>query len=352
MMFAYVGGYTTPDRDGRGNGINAYRVGADGAWTHMQTVGGLENPSLFTLNRAGTRLYSVHGGRELISAFAVDRASGHLTLLNQQNCLGTNPVDAALDPTERHLVIANYTTGTVAVMPIDAEGALQPVSQIVVLTGTPGPDKHHQPSSLPHAVIFDPTGRFVIVPDKGFDRTFIFRFENAGIVPTAQAHIMSRPGAAPRHCVFHPALPVLYVNNELDSTVSVFRWNHDTGEATDAQTVTTLPNGHAGRNTTAEIAASADGRFLYVSNRGEDSVVCFAVDPLSGLLSYRHTTSTGGTRPRFFALDPDGARLYAANQDSDDITTFRIDRDTGALTPIGLVIRVGSPSAISFVRSP
>lgn len=349
-MFAYVGGYTTPDRDGRGNGINVYRMDpASGAWTHIQHIGGLENPSLFTLNRDSTRLYSVHGGRELISAFSVDRATGHLTLINQQNCLGNNPVDAALDPTERHLVIANYTTGTVAVMPLAEDGSLQPVSQVHVLMGTPGPDPVQQPSSHPHAVIFDPSGRFVIVPDKGFDCTFIFRFENAGITPTDQGSVPSRAGAAPRHTVFHPTLPILYVNNELDSTVTAFLWNRDTGHATESQTVTTLPDGHAGRNTTAEIATSADGRFLYVSNRGQDSVVLYAIDPVTGHLSYRGHTPTGGVRPRFFAIDPDGQHLYAANQDSDDITAFRIDPATGSVTPTGLVIKVGSPSAISFV---
>ena len=351
-MFAYVGGYTTPDRDGRGNGINVYRVGADGGWTHIQHVGGLENPSLFTLNRACTRLYSVHGGRERVSAFAIDRVTGHLTLINHQDCLGNNPVDAALDPTERHLVIANYNTGAVAVMPIDADGALEPTSQVFILTGTPGPDPVQQPSSHPHAVIFDPTGRFVIVPDKGFDCTFIFRFQNAGVTPTAQAHVASSPGAAPRHCTFHPTLPVLYVNNELDSTVTAFRWNPETGEAAESQTVTTLPNGFPGRNTTAEIGVSADGRFLYVSNRGEDTVVRFLVDPASGHLSYQHATPTGGRRPRFFAIDPAGMTLYAANQDSDDIVAFRIDPASGALTATGVTIRDGSPSAISFVGSP
>jgi 6-phosphogluconolactonase (cycloisomerase 2 family) len=149
--------------------------------------------------------------------------------------------------------------------------------------------------------------------------------------------------------VFHPTLPILYVNNELDSSVTAFQWNRDTGHATESQTVTTLPEGHAGRNTTAEIAASADGRFLYVSNRGQDSVVLYAIDPVTGHLSYRGNTPTGGVRPRFFAIDPDGKHLYAANQDSDDITAFRIDSTTGGLAPTGLVIKVGSPSAISFV---
>jgi 6-phosphogluconolactonase (cycloisomerase 2 family) len=349
-MFAYVGGYTTPDRDGRGEGITVYRVARDAtAWTPTQRIGGLENPSLFTLNRAGTRLYCVHGGRELISAFAIDRATGHLTLLNQMNCLGANPVDSALDPTERHLVIANYATGGVAVMPLDTDGRLQPVSQVFVLTGTPGPDPVQQPSSHPHAVIFDPSGRFVIVPDKGFDCTFIFRFENAGVTATAQGSVASRPGAAPRHATFHPRLPVLYVNNELDSTVTAFHWNNETGEAREMTTVTTLPAGHPGRNTTAEIVTSADGRFLYVSNRGQDAIARYALDPVDGRPTYLDATPTGGRRPRFFAIDPTGAMLYAANQDSDDITAFRIDPATGVLSPSGLVIGVGSPSAISFV---
>ena len=351
-MFAYVGGYTTPDRDGRGNGINVYRVdAAHGRWDHIQHVGGLENPSLFTIGRQGTRLYSVHGGRDLISAFEINRATGRLTLINQQDCLGNNPVDSALDPGERHLVIGNYGTGSVAVMPLDGDGRLLPVSQVFVLEGTPGPDPHHQASSHPHAVIFDPTGRFVVVPDKGFDRTFFFRFEHGGIVPTDQGSIASAAGAAPRHTTFHPTLPILYVNNELDSTVTVFRWDGTNGHVTESQVVTTIPGGHAGRNTTAEIAASADGRFLYVSNRGQDSVVRYAIDPVTGHLTYADHTPTGGKRPRFFTLDPTGDHLYVANQDSDDITTFHVDRGTGMLTSTGLVIRVGSPSAISFVAA-
>ncbi len=349
-MFAYVGGYTTPDRDGRGNGINVYRIDpVSGAWTHIQHIGGLENPSLFTLNRAKTRLWSVHGGRTMMSAFAIDPATGHLTLLNQQDCQGNNPVDSALDPTERFLVIANYGNGAVAVMPIAEDGRLLPVSQSVVLEGEPGPDPVHQTSSHPHAAIFDPTGRFVVIPDKGFDRTFFFRFEQGRLRPTAQGSIASATGAAPRHTVFHPLLPTLYVNNELDSTVTVFDWNADTGAVRESQVVTTIPGGHAGRNTTAEIAASACGRFLYVSNRGQDSIVQYDVDQKSGHLSFVGYTPTGGSRPRFFTLDVTGKQIFAANQDSDDITAFDIDAANGRLTPTGICIRIGSPSAISLV---
>jgi 6-phosphogluconolactonase len=350
--FAFVGGYTTPDRDGRGNGINVYRIdGASGAWAHLQHVGGLENPSLFTLNAAGTRLWSVHGGRTLISAFSIDRASGRLTLLNQQDCGGSNPVDTALDPTERHLVVANYGTGSVAVMPIAGDGRVMPVSQSFTLEGTPGPDPVHQTQSHPHAAIFDPSGRFVVIPDKGFDRTFFFRFETGRIAPTAQGSIASKTGAAPRHTIFHRTLPILYVNNELDSTVSVFDWNAETGHVAQTQVTTTIPGGHQGRNTTAEIAVSVCGRFLYVSNRGQDSIVLYNIDPRSGHLSFVEYVPTGGLRPRFFTLDLTGQKLFAANQDSDEITVFAIDGNTGRLTREQTRIDVGSPSAISLLAA-
>ncbi len=216
-MFAYVGGYTTADRDGRGNGINVFSVDpVSGGWTHLQHVGGLENPSLFTLNRTNTRLYCVHGGRNLVSAFAIDRQTGTLSLLNQVDCQGNNPVNSALDPSEQFLVVANYGSGAVVVLPLDQVGKLLPPSQIVELVGTPGPNPKEQASSHPHAVVFDPSGRFVIVPDKGFDRTFLFTFANGRLAPTAQAFVQSRPGAAPRHAAFHPRLPTLYVNNELE----------------------------------------------------------------------------------------------------------------------------------------
>jgi 6-phosphogluconolactonase len=345
-MFAYVGGYTTPDRDGRGNGINVYRVDpVSGGWDPVQTVGGLENPALFTLNRAGTRLYSVHGGRGVMSAFAIDRATGLLTLLNQVDCQGNNPVDSALDPTERFLVVANYGSGAVAVMPIGEDGRLLPVSQLIPLEGTPGPNRKEQPSSRPHAVIFDPSGRFVVVPDKGFDRTFFFRFAEGRLSLVGFA--TSAAGAAPRHTTFHPTLPVLYVNNELDSTVTVFDWAE--GQVVERQVISTLAKGFAGKNTTAEIAASACGRFLYVSNRGQDSIVQFVVAPDSGVLTYAATFPTGGAKPRFFALGLDGKHLYAANQDSDDITVFHVDEASGSLIPTGVRVAVGSPSAISFV---
>ncbi len=194
-------------------------------------------------------------------------------------------------------------------------------------------------------MIFDPSRRFVIVPDKGFDCTFIFRFEN-GRLALNQA-MPSRPGAAPRHCIFHPTLPVLYVNNELDSTVTAYRWND--GQIEEMEIVGTLPEGETGRNTTAEIGVAPDGRFLYVSNRGHDSVAVFAMAQDSGRLSFFGCEPTGGKRPRFFTLDPTGEFLYAANQEDDNIVAFGVDKQSGMLTRTVHEVRVGSPSAISFV---
>lgn len=350
MMFAYVGGYTTADREGRGDGINVFRVGAAGDdWTHVQHVGGLANPSLFTLRNDRRVLYAVHGGRDHVSAFAIDAESGHLRLLSQMPCQGNNPVDAALDSGARHLVVANYGSGAVAVLPLEPDGRLLPVHQLYPLPGKPGPDPVQQASSHPHAVIFDPTGRYVVVPDKGFDCTFVFRFDAATgrIEPTAQGPVPSRPGAAPRHCIFHPSLPVLYVNNELDSTVTVYGWDDATGALTEAQIISSLPPEHAGKNTTAEIAVAPDGRFLYVSNRGRDDIAVFRVGG-DGRLALLGNTPTGGRRPRFFTLDPTGDWLFAANQESDEITMFRVDRASGQITPTGRRVSVGSPSAISF----
>jgi len=348
-MFAYIGGYTTPDRDGRGDGINVYHVQPNGDWTHIQAVGHLENPSLFTLNKVQTLLYTVHGGRKLMSAFRIDTQTGQLALLNQVDPKGANPVDSALDPTEKFLVVANYASGSVAVLPVGGHGELHPATQVFVLEGAPGPHPKEQTSSHPHAVIFDPSGNFVIVPDKGLDKTFIFRFRNGTLTPTDQAFVTARPGAAPRHTAFHPKLPILYVNNELDSTVTVYDWDGADGHAAERQVVSTLPPSFSGQNTTAEIVPSPDGRVLYVSNRGQDSIAFFDIDQQTGTLTYAGSIPSGGSRPRFFTLGPGAKQAFVANQDSDVVCVFDIKPDRGRFVDTGKRIHVGSPSAISFV---
>ena len=349
-MLAYVGGYTSKDRDGRGDGINVYRVDeGSGAWSHVQRLGDLVNPSWLTLHRRRPVLYSAHGQEQEATAYSIDPGSGRLAVLNRQPTQGKNGVRLGIEASDRYLVCANYSSGTVAVLPIEPDGSLGALRDLVPLTGKTGPHPTEQTSAHPHDVAFDPRGRFCLIPDKGLDAIFVFRVDESGkLVPGAPASVAARPGAGPRHTGFHPTAPFAFVLNELDSTLTAYRFDAETGALEPRQTLTTLPPGWNGRNTTSEIAVAPSGRFVYASNRGHDSVVVFAVEPGTGALSPVAWEPTQGKTPRFIGLDPAGATLYAANQDSDTIVAFRVDRPSGTLTPSGTVVPVGSPSTIVF----
>lgn len=349
-MLAYVGGYTSKDRNGRGDGINVYRIDeGSGAWSHVQRLGDLVNPSWLTLDRRRPILYSAHGQEQEATAYSIDPASGRLAVLNRQPTQGKNGVRLGIEGSDRYLVCANYSSGTVAVLPIEPDGSLGALRDLVPLTGKTGPHPTEQTSAHPHDVAFDPRGRFCLIPDKGLDAIFVFRVDEGGkLVPGAPASVASRPGAGPRHAGFHPTAPFAFVLNELDSTLTAYRFDAETGALEPRQTLTTLPPGFSGRNTTSEIAIAPSGRFVYASNRGHDSVVVFAVDATAGTLSPVAWEPTQGKTPRFIGLDPAGATLYAANQDSDTIVAFHVDRQSGTLTPTGNVVAVGSPSTIVF----
>ena len=354
-MFAYVGCYTTPDRDGRGDGINVYRMDpASGAWTRVQLLADVPNPSFLALDARQRCLYCVHGGDTFseVSAFAIDRPTGRLTRLGSQPSAGANPVALAVDPTDRFLVVANYASGTAAAMPIGPDGSLAPATDVVTLTGEPGPHPIEQTRSHPHHVQIDPAGRVVVIPDKGLDRVFVYRLDHAGgkLVPSDPPSVQARPGAAPRHAAFHPSASYAYVINELDSTITTYAYDSDRGVLRPLQVVSTLPPTFTGANTTAEIAVAPSGRFVYGSNRGHDSIVIFAVDEDAGTLTPIAWEPTRGETPRYFGLDPSGTFLYAANQGSDTIVTFRVDRTSGTLTPTGQVVRTGSPVCIVFAE--
>ena len=351
-MFAYVGCYTSKERNGKGEGIGVYGVDpASGEWTQMQLVKDVVNPSWLTLDRQRRYLYAAHGDGSEATAFAIDKASGRLTLLNKQATNGRNGVRLAIDASNRFAVLANYSTGTVAVLPINADGSLGALTDLVMLEGKPGPHRTEQASAHPHDVVFDPRGRFIVVPDKGLDATFVYRLDAASgkLVAADPPSVASRPGAGPRHVDFHPSKPYLYQINELDSTITTFQFDTQRGELMPLQTITTLPSSFTGYSTTSEIAVAPSGKFVYGSNRGHDSIVIFAVDDATGVLSSVGWESTQGKVPRFFALDPSGTFLYAANQNSDTIVAFRVDASTGTLKPTGQVVRTGSPSSIVFL---
>jgi 6-phosphogluconolactonase len=349
-MYAYVGSFTTAQRKARGDGIHVYRADpATGAWTHLQHVGGLVNPSYLALSHDQRVLYSVHGDEEYATAFALDPATGEAKLLNRAATGGKNGVREAVDPTGKFLVVANYASGSVAVLPIAADGSLKDQHQLVPLPGEPGPHRVEQAGSHPHDIVFDPSGRFVLVPDKGLDRVFAFGFDAATgkLAPTAQGSVKSRPGAGPRHLAFHPKLPVVWVLNELDSTMTTYRFDTATGALAPLQVTPTLPTDFTGASTTSEIAVSPDGRFVYGSNRGHDSVTIFAAGP-DGLLSVAGWQPSQGSGPRFIGLDPAGHFLQAANEQGDNVVTFKVDGETGKLTPTGQNIKNGSPVTIVF----
>ena len=353
--FAYTGCYTTPDRDGQGNGINVFQMDTEtGAWTHVQLLGGVGNPSWLTVGPDGRTLYTVHGGNDFseVSAFAIQPGSGHLTPLGTQSCGGPNPVAISISPLVPYAVVAVYNAGKVAALPVNPDGSLGPMSDLITLVGTPGPHPTEQNVSHPHHIPLAPDGKHFIVPDKGYDRTYVFSVTAAGkIVPTEQASVVARPGAAPRHLAFHPTAPYAYQCNEIDSTVTTFGYDAATGRLDELEIQTTLPADFDGRNSTAEIMAAGSGKFVYVSNRGHNSIAIFAVDAGTGKLTPVGWEPTQGAQPRYFTFDPSGRFLYAANQASHTIVTFQVDQERGTLTPTGQTIELGSPVSIVFAEA-
>jgi 6-phosphogluconolactonase (cycloisomerase 2 family) len=285
-----------------------------------------------------------------VTAYQVDQTTGRLTVLNQQPTGGTNGVHLAIDATGRFLALANYATGSLALFPINPDGSLGTLSDLARTTGDPGPHRTQQERSHPHHCPFDRTGRYIVVPDKGLDRVFVYRLDTARgkLVVGDPPSVKSRAGAAPRHVDFHPTRPLAYVINELDSTITTYQFDPAHGLLKALQIAPTLPSTYTGDNTAAEIAVAASGRFVYGSNRGHNSIAIFAVDHQTGMLNSVGWEPTQGETPRFFTLDPSGTHLYAANQTSDTIVVFNVNQATGALTPSGETIQVKTPTTIVF----
>ncbi len=347
-MFMYVGSFTGKDR-GHGEGLSVFhRSRESDAWTLVQLLKDLADPSFLIIDRPGRHLYSAHGDGTHVTAYQIDQTTGRLTVLNQQPTGGRNSVHLAIDATNRFLAVANYATGSLAVLPINPDGSLAPPSDLATLTGTPGPHRTQQESSHPHHCPFDPSGRFIVVPDKGLDKVFVYRLDTARgkLVPADPPDVSARAGAAPRHVAFHPRQPYAYVINELDSTITTYHFDPDKGTLEPLQIVPTPPPGYTGNNSGAEIAVASSGRFVYGSNRGHDSIAIFAIDQASGTLTPIGWESTQGRTPRFFGLDPSGTHLYAANQGSDTVVSFRVNQTTGALTATNQIVKVATPTAI------
>ena len=349
VVYAYVGSFTTSQRKARGNGINVYRMDpASGAWSHVQQVGDLVNPSFLVLSKDQRALYSVHGDESHATAFAVDGTNGTLRLIGRADTGGKNGVRQQLDPSGRFLVVANYAGGSVAVLPVAENGALRDYSQLVDLKGPPGPHRVRQTSAHPHDIAFDPSGRYVVVPDLGLDRTFVLRFDPARGQLSEASVLEGRPTSGPRHVAFHPTRSLMWILNELDSTMTTCQWDADKGTLRPLQIISTLRTSFTGNSTAAELAVAPSGNVVYASNRGADDICVYAVDPASGVLSPIEWVPTQGQKPRFIGLTPSGRFLCAANEDGDTVVTFRVDPASGRLAPTGQVVQTATPVTIAF----
>lgn len=346
----YVGSFTQKD-GGHGEGLSMYRRrGPSDPWVLVDVLKELADPSFVITDRQKRFVYSSHGDGTHATAYRIDRSSGRLTVVNRQPTGGVNGAHLSIDGSGRFLAVANYASGSLALLRINDDGSLAPVCDSATMDGTPGPHKTQQESSHPHHCPFDRTGRFVVVPDKGLDKVFVYRLDAArGVLePGRPADIAARAGAAPRHVDFHPAQPYAYVINELDSTITVYQFNPEAGALKPIQIIPTPPSSYTGNNTGAEVVVAPSGRFVYASNRGHDSIAIFAIDQTSGLLTAVGWEPTRGRTPRFFTLDPPGRHVYAANQGSDTIVVFTVDEATGKLAATGEVLRVGTPTTIAF----
>src|SRR6266480_6911670 len=355
----FVGTYTTKTES---KGIYAYEFDADtGRLTPKGVAAETPDPSWVAVHHGGKYLYAANeaGKASTVSAFAVDVKSGKLTLLNQMPSLGEDPCYLSFDKTGKYVLVANYSSGTIAVFPILADGRLGEHTALAKDQGPAGPNKERQEAPHAHWIEATTHNQFVYVADLGLDRVLIFKFDatSGSLTPaeplTAKAPPLNplsaalNPGAGPRHAAFAPGGKFMYVLGELQSTVTVFA--HDAeGAYRIVQQISTLPKGFAGRNDAAEIAVHPNGKFLYASNRGHKSIAIFAIDARNGTLTFVTHVLTGGKEPRNFAIDPSGQYLLAENQLSNNIVVFKIDPATGGLTPTGQVVEVPSPVDLAF----
>jgi 6-phosphogluconolactonase len=346
----YVGTFTTALRGGTARGLSVFRVSPEsGDWQALQLIEAV-NPSFLAFSPDRKHLYVSHSDTDYLSAYRIDPASGTLSFVNRVTVGDINPVHLAMHESGRYVVTATFVAGGITVLPINPDGSLAPYSDRAEVAGTPGKNKI-QKGPQPHQIVFDPTGRFVLAPDRGVDTVHVRGFDakHGKLVDLGHAPVQARSGAGPRHMDWHPKLPLAYVLNERDSSLAAYRWDGKLGTLTPLRVLPTLPETFFEDSTCAEIWVHPAGRFLYATNRGDDSLACFELDAQSGLPTYCGCTPTGGVRPRFFAFGPSGDFLYAANELGKPIVVFGVDPQTGKLTPTGRVIDTPTPTCILFL---
>lgn len=349
--YLYVGTYTSskPGEEHREAGILRYAVEADGVLRYIAAETSGHNPSFLTVHPSKQFLFSVNELREgEVSAFSIDPKTGGLTRLNHQPTDGWAPCYLSTDPAGRWLLSANYFNGSFAVHPIQADGRLGPMADHIQHEGK-GPNQSRQERAHAHSIAFVPGGNFVFCCDLGIDEVRVYRLDNITGKLTLHSQAHAAPGAGPRHFAFHPTLPYVYIANELGNTVTQAAWDAKAGTVTLMNSWSTLPEGYAEETTVADIHFHPSGRYLYVSNRGHNSLAMYRVDSETGELTLLGFQETRGAIPRNFAISPDGKFLYAANQATDNIVCFRLDENSGLLSATGAEYAAPSPVCLQFL---
>ncbi|MFN7998914.1 MAG: lactonase family protein [Bryobacteraceae bacterium] len=352
----YFGTYT-----GKGSkGIYSCRFHpSTGKLTPVQLAGETSSPSFLAIDPSSRYLFAANESDSdpalkdgAVTGFSIDRKTGKLTSLNAVTSRGAGPCHLTVSKNGRNVLVANYVGGSVAVMPVKADGMLGESSDFKQHLGS-SVDKSRQSEPHAHSVVLTPDNRFAVVADLGLDKLLVYRFdpEKGTLTPNDPPAGHVKPGSGPRHFAFHPNGRFGYVINEMGNTVTAFDWDGERGTFNEIQNITTLPKDFHGENSTAEIEVHPSGRFLYGSNRGHDSIVVYAIDPAKGTLTFVEDVLTEGKEPRNFALDPTGKYLFAANQNSDTVAVFRVNPKNGRLTFTGQKFEVPSPVCVTFVAA-
>ena len=355
--FVYAGSYTnpTPTTTSASKGIYGWRFDSKtAALTPIGLVAATVNPSHLWVHPNGNFLYAANWEDgtpgDHLSAFAIDRRTGMLTLLNRVGARGDRANQVVLDPTGAVAATVTYNSGTFSLFGIERDGKLTDAFYTDQHAGKPLSER--QPGPRAHGIVFSRDGRLVYVAELGLDRVYVYRVDVAKrtAAPADPPFVtMNAGGSGPRRLQLHPNGKFLYVNHETDSKVSVFEVNG--ASLKQIQTLSTLPADHKGNNTTAEIQIDRTGKWLYVTNRGHDTMAHYSVDPVKGTLTLIGHIPSGGRTPRNIAIDPTNNYLIAANQNGDNIVVFRIDPKTGNLTPTGAIGQVPQPGGVLFVKA-
>lgn len=355
----YIGTYTsgTPGPAGKSEGIYIYRMNPKTAeLSPFKAVAGVADPSFLAIDPQRSRLYAVNEidyfenkPSGSVSAFSIDKKTGDLRFLNKRPTAGASPCHLVVDKTAHYVLVANYTGGSIAVLPIQDDGSLGTMSSFIQHRGS-SVIKDRQQAPHAHCIELDHGNRYALAVDLGLDKILVYKFDQrAGkLLPNKVPAVDVNPGDGPRHLKFHPNGKFIYLINELSNTLMAFSYDQAEGLLKHLQTVATLPAGFSGQSSTAEVVISPSGRFLYGSNRGHDSIVSFAIDQSTGMLSFIEHVPTGGKHPRNFTIDPTGKFLLVANRDSDSIVTFSIEVKSGRLHATGKVTTVPKPVCLLF----